>query len=198
MLLSTARRDDQELAVQPPALGARLPGPRSREHHRDAVALVGEVSALKRRLARDSFLAAAALADSVIAAVADVIGHDLTGHRRLFSEAAHFGGMLAAAEERQSGSEPGQVAPHAAQVLACVESQFSEPDQLAEQLSRWLLEAGYYLVRTGSATQPLLDSLRADLARLLTEVEQPPRSTVRLPRPATAADSVTNQEFAGR
>jgi hypothetical protein len=176
MLLPTARREDHDLPVQPPALGARLlPGPRLRDHHREAVELVGEVSVLKHRLGRASFLAAAALADSVIAVVDEVIGHDLSGHRDLFSAAAHFGGMLAAAEERQPGSAQGLVAPHAATVLACVEAQFSEPDQLAEQLSRWLLEAGYFLVRTGSATAPLVESLRGDLARLVAAVDQTPR-----------------------
>jgi hypothetical protein len=46
---------------------------------------------------------------------------------------------------------------------------------LAEQLSRWLLEAGYFLVRTGSATAPLVESLRGDLARLVAAVDQTPR-----------------------
>jgi len=202
MPLSTARPEDDELPVRPPALGARLlPGPRLRDHHRGAVDLVGADSELKHQLGATSFAAAAALADAVIRMVNEVVGHDLAAHRTAFCEAGHFGGMVAVAEERAPGSESGRVAPHAAAVLACVEAQFSGADQLAEQLSRWLLEAGYFLVRSGSATQPLVDALRVDLTRLVDEVGEAEEKTapaVRLPRPGVAPDSVADEVFTAR
>jgi hypothetical protein len=200
MLLVNARRDDHELSIEAPALGARrLAGPRLRDHRRDSVEIVAVVTELKQQAGRDTLLAAAALADSVIAAVNEVVGHGLGGYRERFSEAAHFGGLLAAAEERRPDGAPGVTAPPVAAVLACVEAQFSEADQLAEQLSRWMLGAGYFLVRSGSATRPLVDSLRADLVRLLGEVDddadaaQTPVPTNRLPRPSTAPDSVIDK-----
>jgi hypothetical protein len=202
MLLVNARRDDQELSIEAPALGARrLAGPRLREHRRDAAEIVAAVTELKQYAGRDTLLAAAALADSVIAAVNEVVGHDLGGYRERFSEAAHFGGLLAAAEERRPDGAPGVTAPPVAAVLACVEAQFSEADPLAEQLSRWMMGAGYFLVRSGSTTRPLVDSLRADLARLLGEVddaqdaEDTSAPTARLPRPSAAPDSVTDGVF---
>jgi hypothetical protein len=199
MLLGNARREDHELSVEPPALGARrLAGPRLREHHRDAVEIVRAVAELKQQVGGNTLLAAAALADSVILAVKEVIGHDLGACRDRFSEAAHFGGLLAVAEERLPDSSPGVTAPHVAVVLACVEAQFSEADQLAEQLSRWVLGAGYYLVRTGSPTQLLVQSLRGDLARLLTEVDESARPIARLPRPTPAPDKVAETAAAGR
>ncbi|HEX3829264.1 MAG TPA: hypothetical protein VHV82_18535 [Sporichthyaceae bacterium] len=203
MLLVNARRDDHDLSIEPPALGARrLAGPRLREHRQDAAEIVTAVTELKQHAARDTLLAAAALADSVILAVNEVVGHDLGAYRDRFSEAGHFGGLLAAAEERRPDSAPDLTAPPVAAVLACVEAQFSEADQLAEQLSRWMLGAGYFLVRSGSATRPLIDSLRADLARLLGEVdgaaaaeaaEETPAATARLPRPSAAPDSVIDE-----
>jgi hypothetical protein len=199
MLLAHARRDDHELSIEPPALGARrLAGPRLREHHRDAVEIVAAVTEMKRDASRDTLLAAAALADSVVLAVNQVVGHDLGIHRERFCEAAHFGGLLAAAEERLPAGAPGVTAPHVAAVLACVEAQFSEEDPLAEQLSRWLLGAGYFLVRTGSPTQPLVRTLRAELSRLLAEVDESARPTARLPRPAAAPDNVADTAAAGR
>jgi hypothetical protein len=163
------------------------------------------------------------LADSVVRTVSDVVGHDLAGHRDRFSEAGHFGGLLAAAEELAPGTEPGVSAPHVTSVLACVEAQFSDPDPLAEQLSRWLLGAGYFLVRSGQPTAPLVESLHADLSRLLGEVEadtvaqtdaadaavadtepadaavaDAPRPAVRLPRPTPAPEQVADPASASR
>jgi|GEM_PF-4653186 len=160
------------LELRPPALGEiRLPGERLRPHHRRAVELV----ALARRMKADAeprtFAAAAALAESLVRMVDELIGHDLSAHRQRLADCAHFGGLIAAAEESNGRTDPGSSAPHADLVLACVAAQFSVADRLAEQLFRWSLEAGYFLVRTGFPPGELLGFLQADLVRLIRAVD---------------------------
>lgn len=160
------------LEVRPPALGAaRVPGPRLHAFQRSAVDLVAMAMELRPALGPDTLAVAAALADTVVNLVREIVGHDLGGYRSLFAEAAHFGGLVAVAEEHQVHSARGRVAPHVVELLACVGAEFVEDDKLAEELCRWLLESGYFLVRTGTPTAPLVDSLRVDLTRLLAEVE---------------------------
>jgi hypothetical protein len=191
-MLRAGYRIENCVELRPPALGARrVPGPRLRTRQRRCVELLDAATELKKHAQPASFLAAAALADAVIALIGDLVGHDLRERRTRLSTAAHFGGLVATVEEAGGRCVSGLTEVHVDAVLACVQAQFHDPDPLAEQLSAWMLEAGYFLVRTGAAPQMLLAGLRAELLNLLEGVDpaSPEPAQRRLvPRPAPRPD----------
>jgi hypothetical protein len=191
-VLRAGYRIENCVELRPPALGARrVPGPRLRARQRHCVELVDTAAELKKHAQPGSFVAAAALADAVIALISDLVGHDLRDRRTRFSTAAHFGGLLATAEEAGGYAVSGLTEVHVDAVLAAVQAQFRDPDPLGEQLSGWMLEAGYFLVRTGCAPQILLAGLRAELLNLLDGLDEESLEPTRrhlVPRPAARPD----------
>jgi hypothetical protein len=97
------------------------------------------------------------------------LAYDLTAHRAKLTDAAHFGELLARAEQPENTL----LAPATAAVLCYIGAEFRHEDKLFEQLCRWSLEAGYYATRTGTDPDELLAGLRADMARILRGLQLP-------------------------
>jgi hypothetical protein len=166
----------------------RPPCVRAAAHRRAAGELFVAATALKRA-ETGSRPTATVLAVGVISLVDELLDHDLTAHLGKLTDAAHFGELLARADDVNRGG----LTPAGASVLSSIGAQFSAADPLLEQLSRWSLEAGYYAARTGADPDEVLAPLRVDMARIVHGLALPPRPRApltipTLPRPRVGAE----------
>jgi len=177
MFRSGARTNGSSAELKAPRLGAvRMPAADPKPHRQAAANLVAAATELKRNGTASSQATATVLGVGVITLVDDLLEHDLTAHRGKLTDAAHFGELLARAEDATDTS----LSEATAAVLCYIGAQFDHQDKLFEQLCRWSLEAGYYATRTGTDPDELLAGLRTDMARILVGLQ--------IPRPRVAPD----------
>ena len=157
------------VALTAPRLGG-LPTPAADlEAQRGGVfALFTQVAELKKT---ETGIAARVPCDDLsyrlVAMVLHLIGHDLGTRRARLADAAHFGRLVGLFEPNLRGYDAERSHPHAATVLTYVAVQSTDADQLYEQLTVWALQAGYWLARTGTDPEALLNELRAQFVGLL-------------------------------
>lgn len=186
------------VALTAPRLGG-MPTPAANlEAQRDGVfALFTQVGELKGTEAgANARVMSDDLSYRLVAMVLHLIGHDLGTRRTRLSDAAHFGRLVALLEQSLPGYDAERSHPHAATVLTYVAVQTEDADKLYEQLTVWALQAGYWLTRTRTHPDPLLDELRAQFVGFLAvdeptvpaqrRVVEEPRSTAAPVAPATA------------
>lgn len=188
------------VALTAPRLGG-MPAPAADlEAQRDGVlALFTRVGELKATEAgARARVMSEALSHRLIAMVHHLIGHDLGARRTRLSDAAHFGALVGVLEPSLIGYEAERSHPHAATALTYVAVQSEDADKLYQQLTVWALQAGYWLTRTNTHPDALLNELRAQFLGFLASdsptVPAQRRGVVNEPR--SVAAPVT--EVAGR
>lgn len=140
-----------------------------------------------------------ALSHRLVAMVHHLIGHDLGTRRARISDAAHFGALVAVLEPNLPGYDAEQSHPYAATVLFYVAVQAEDTDRLYQQLVVWAVQAGYWLTRTGTAPDALLNELRAQFLGLLgSDVPSIPAQRRVVEEPRSAALSARSEHAAQR
>ncbi|MGQ0467503.1 MAG: hypothetical protein ACT4QG_19570 [Sporichthyaceae bacterium] len=157
------------VALTAPRLGGMPTAPDDLEAQRDGVfALFTQVGALKGTAdGADARVLTDDLSFRLVAMVHHLIGHDLGARRARLSDAAHFGRLVGLLEPNLPGYDPERSHPHAATVLLYVAVQSGDADKLYEQLTVWALQASYWLTRTRTHPDALLNELRAQILGLL-------------------------------
>lgn len=179
------------VALTAPRLGGMPTPAADLEAQRAGVlALFTQVGELKGTEAgADARTMSDALSHRLVAMVRHLIGHDLGARRSRLSDAAHFGRLVGVLEPDLAGYDAARSHPHAATVLTYVAVQAEDGDKLYEQLIVWALQAGYWLTRTGTHPDALLNELRAQFMGFLATDEPTlpaQRPVVNEPRAAAA------------
>ncbi len=151
-----------------PELGrTRQPSPRLRAHRRGVDHVLAEVMRIERTAdGAASLLLASQLAEATVAVLGEVTGEDFTPHREKLSAHAHLGCSVATAEDLSDGCAVGLTEPHVDTALLYLALENKVTDPLMKAVTDWMMEAGYYLRRTGREVSDVVPALRQDLPRL--------------------------------
>lgn len=154
-----------------PELGRkRQPSPHLRAHRRGVDHVLAEVMRIERTAdGAASQLLASQLAEATIALLGDVTGEDFTPHREKLAAHAHLGCSVATAEDLSDGCAVGLTEPHVDTALLYLALENKVTDAVMKAVTDWMMEAGYYLRRTGREVSDVVPTLRQDLPRLFPE-----------------------------
>lgn len=154
-----------------PELGrSRRPSPHLRAHRRGVDHVLAEVMRIERTAdGAASRLLAGQLAEASVALLAELTGEDFTPHREKLAAHAHLGCSVATAEDLSDGCAVGLTEPHVDTALLYLALENKIDDALMKAVSDWMMEAGYYLRRTGREVADIVPALRQDLPRLFPE-----------------------------
>lgn len=146
---------------------SRQPSPHLRAHRRGVDHVLAEVMRIERTAdGAASQLLASQLAEATIVVLGDVTGEDFTAHREKLAAHAHLGCSVATAEDLSDGCAVGLTEPHVDTALLYLALENKVSDVLLKAVSDWMMEAGYYLRRTGREVSDVVPGLRTDLPRL--------------------------------
>lgn len=151
-----------------PELGrGRAPSPHLRAHRRGVDHVLAEAMRIERTAdGAASRLLASQLAEATVALLGDLTGEDFTPHREKLAAHAHLGCSVATAEDLSDGCAVGLTEPHVDTALLYLALENKVTDALMKAVSDWMMEAGYYLRRTGRDVSDVVPTLRQDLPRL--------------------------------
>lgn len=166
-----------------PELGrTRQPSPRLRAHRRGVDHVLAEVMRIERTAdGAASLLLASQLADATVTVLGELTGEDFTPHREKLSAHAHLGCSVATAEDLSDGCAVGLTEPHVDTALLYLALENKVADALLKAVTDWMMEAGYYLRRTGREVTDVVPGLRKDLPRLFPDRIAPAAAPVAQP-----------------
>jgi hypothetical protein len=151
-----------------PELGRRRePSPHLRAHRRGVDNVLAEVMRIERTAeGAASRLLASQLSEATVALLAELTGEDFAPVREKLASHAHLGCSVATAEDLSDGCAVGLTEPHVDTALLYLELENKVSDPLLKAATDWIMEAGYYLRRTGREVADVVPTLRQDLPRL--------------------------------
>ncbi|GAA0618965.1 hypothetical protein GCM10009547_21680 [Sporichthya brevicatena] len=174
-----------------PELGRRRePSPRLRAHRHGVDNILAEVMRIERTAdGAASRLLASQLAEAAVAVLTELTGEDHAPLREKLANHAHLGCSVATAEDMSDGCAVGLTEPHVDTALLYLALENKVEDELMKAVTDWMMEAGYYLRRTGREVADVVPALRNDLPRLF-----PQRVVAPAPvQPASAKPAVPAQ-----
>lgn len=151
-----------------PELGRRRePSPHLRAHRRAVDTVLAEVMRIERTAdGAASRLLASQLSEATAAMLGELTGEDFTPLREKLASHAHLGCSVAIAEDLSDGCAVGLTEPHVDTALLYLSLENKVSDALLKAVTDWIMEAGYYLRRTGREAGDVVPALREDLPRL--------------------------------
>ena len=151
-----------------PELGrSRLPSPRLRAHRHGVDQVLAEVMRIERTAdGAASRLLASQLSEATVVLLGELTGEDFTLHREKLASHAHLGCSVATAEDLSDGCVAGLTQPHVDTALLYLALENKVSDAVMKAVTDWMMEAGYYLRRTGREVSDVVPTLRQDLPRL--------------------------------
>ncbi|HUR75565.1 MAG TPA: hypothetical protein VMZ00_14885 [Sporichthya sp.] len=151
-----------------PELGRRRePSPHLRAHRRGVDSVLAEVMRIERTAeGAASQLLASQLSEATVTLLAELTGEDFAPLREKLACHAHLGCSVATAEDLSDGCAVGLTEPHVDTALLYLALENKVADELLKALTDWMMEAGYYLRRTGREVADVVPTLRQDLPRL--------------------------------
>lgn len=151
-----------------PELGRRRePSPHLRAHRRGVDGVLAEVMRIERTAdGAGSRLLASQLSEATVTLLGELTGEDFAPVREKLASHAHLGCSVALAEDLSNGCAVGLTEPHVDTALLYLALENKVSDELMKALTDWMMEAGYYLRRTGREVVDVVPTLRQDLPRL--------------------------------
>ncbi len=153
--------------VAPEVGRRRAPSPHLRAHRRGVDHVLAEVMRIERTAdGAASRLLASQLSEATVAVLTEATGEDFGPVREKLANHAHLGCSVATAEDLSDTCAVGLTEPHVDTALLYLALENKVADDLMKAVTDWIMEAGYYLRRTGREVVDLVPGLRQDLARL--------------------------------
>lgn len=151
-----------------PELGRRRePSPHLRAHRRGVDNVLAEVMRIERTAdGAASRLLASQLSEATVTLLGELTGEDFAPVREKLANHAHLGCSVATAEDLSDGCAVGLTEPHVDTALLYLSLENKVSDELMKAVTDWMMEAGYYLGRTGREVADVIPALRQDLPRL--------------------------------
>ncbi len=151
-----------------PELGRRRqPSPHLRAHRRGVDNVLAEVMRIERTAdGAASRLLASQLSEATVTLLGELTGEDFAPVREKLASHAHLGCSMALAEDLSDGCAVALTEPHVDTALLYLSLENKVSDELMKALTDWMVEAGYYLRRTGREVVDVIPTLREDLPRL--------------------------------
>lgn len=182
------------LPLHEPVLGqARVPGPKLRARRDGVHHILAEVQRIERTAdGAASRLTASQLAEAAVTTLTQLTGEDFVPLRERLANHAHLGCSVATAEDLSDGCYSDLTEPHVDTALLYLALENKTADPLVKAVTDWMMEAGYYVRRTGREAADVIGHLRRALPelfpdRILTPAAAPASVPVGLPAQRASA-----------